>query len=205
MDTVVTKTGARTPHAAYAPTGDSARDRILQAASDLFCRFGINATGVDAIVDRAGTAKATLYKTFGSKEGLVEAVLEAEGASWRHWFLTELERVRGGPADKIVGIFSILERWFGEERFFGCPFINAVGENDKRDDRYRRIALAHKMIVMARIEALVREAGAAQPARTAHEIGVLIDGAIVAAMITRDAKVARHAKSAARKILAEIE
>lgn len=202
MDTAVAKKNGHLPHLAEAPASDSARDRILFAASELFCRFGINATGVDAIVDNAGTAKATLYKAFGSKEGLVEAVLQAEGTAWREWFLGELDKARGSPADKLVAIFSILERWFAQDRFFGCPFINAVGENDKRDDRYRRIALAHKSIVMERIEGLAREAGADQPGKVAHELGLLIDGAIVAAMVTGDAKVARHAKSAARKVLA---
>ena len=60
-----------------------ARERLLRAAADLFCRRGIHAVGVDAIVEAAGTAKTTLYKLFGSKERLVEAVLEAEGRAWR--------------------------------------------------------------------------------------------------------------------------
>src|SRR5712672_320329 len=63
------------------------RDRLLDAATRLFCRFGINSVGVDAIVEAAGTAKTTLYSSFGSKEGLVEAVLEREGRAWRTWFL----------------------------------------------------------------------------------------------------------------------
>ncbi len=180
---------------------DNARDRILFAATDLFCRYGISATGIDAIVDAAGTAKATLYNTFGSKEGLVEAVLKAEGLAWREWFFLELDKLRGQPADKLVAIFSILEKWFAQERFFGCPFINAVGEFDKRDARYRKIALSHKAIVLERLTAMAREAGAAKPAKTAHELGLLIDGAIVAAMVTGDPKVARHAKSAARKMV----
>ena len=53
-----------------------ARERLIEAASRLFCRYGINAVGVDTVVAEAGTAKATLYKAFGSKEKLVEAVLE---------------------------------------------------------------------------------------------------------------------------------
>src|SRR5262245_56736395 len=62
------------------------RDRLLDAARDLFCQHGINATGVDAIVARAGTAKTTLYKLFGSKQQLVEAFLDREGQAWRGWF-----------------------------------------------------------------------------------------------------------------------
>lgn len=194
---------AHLPFAATASAGsdDTARTRLLRAASDLFCRYGINATGVDSVVAAAGTAKATLYKAFGSKEGLVEAVLETEGAAWRDWFISEIEAVPGRPVDKLVGAFDVLENWFAEERFFGCPFINAVGEFDKRDNRFKEIALAHKKVVMGRIARLVDEAGMADVDGTTHQIGLLIDGAIVAALITNDPGVARHAKVAASKLL----
>lgn len=41
--------------------------RILDAASTLFYERGITATGVDLIVEQAGTTKRTLYQRFGSK------------------------------------------------------------------------------------------------------------------------------------------
>src|SRR5262245_60786846 len=62
---------------------ESARGRLLSAATRLFCKNGINATGVDAIIHEAGTAKTTLYKLFGSKTNLVHVVLEQEGKLWR--------------------------------------------------------------------------------------------------------------------------
>ncbi len=181
---------------------ESARDRLIKAASDLFCRYGINATGIDAVIEAAGTAKATLYKSFGSKEGLIEAVLEAEGASWRDWFIGEIDRYPGDASAKLTGVFDILETWFAEERFFGCPFINAVGEFDKKDTRYKEIALSHKKIVMQRISDLAGETGHRQSEDVAHQIGLLIDGAIVVALITGDPKIAQTARSAAAKIVA---
>src|SRR5260370_14230722 len=69
---------------------ESARGRLLNAATHLFCKNGINATGIDAIIDEAGTAKTTLYKLFGSKTNLVQAVLESEGKQWRDWFISSL-------------------------------------------------------------------------------------------------------------------
>ncbi len=179
----------------------SARERLLRAAAELFCRFGINATGVDAVVAAAGTAKATLYKAFGSKEGLIEAVLEMEGAAWRDWLLMRIEQTPGDAKDKLLGIFDALEGWFRDARFFGCPFINAVGEFDKRDTRIKEIALQHKRVVLARIEDLARDAGSVDPAATAHQFGLIVDGAIVAALITGDATVARHARIVAAKLL----
>ena len=57
----------------------SARGRLLSAATQLFCKNGINTTGIDAIINEAGTAKTTLYKLFGSKANLVHVVLETRG------------------------------------------------------------------------------------------------------------------------------
>ena len=53
-----------------------AKDRILEAATELFYRRGVNATGIDLIISEAGIAKATLYNNFESKEVLVAKYLE---------------------------------------------------------------------------------------------------------------------------------
>ncbi|MEH2561106.1 TetR/AcrR family transcriptional regulator [Bradyrhizobium sp. AZCC 2289] len=185
--------------AAVSAAGDeeSARGRLLNAATHLFCKNGINATGIDAIIDEAGTAKTTLYKLFGSKTNLVHAVLESEGRQWREWFIGAIEAGGGDPQTKLTRIFPALKRWFGEERFYGCPFINAVGEHDKDAKQFRAIALRHKKVVLAHIEKLAGEMGAVEPESLAHQLALLIDGAIVAAMVSRDPGVADTAAIAA--------
>lgn len=176
---------------------ESARGRLLSAATHLFCKNGINATGIDAIINEAGTAKTTLYKLFGSKTNLVHAVLESEGKQWREWFIGAMEAGGGDPQTKLARMFPALKDWFGEERFYGCPFINAVGEHDKDQKQFRAIAMRHKKVVLAHIEKLAAEMGAAEPEMLAHQLALLIDGAIVAAMVTRDPGVADTAGLAA--------
>ena len=176
---------------------ESARGRLLSAATHLFCKNGINATGIDAIIDEAGTAKTTLYKLFGSKTNLVNAVLESEGKAWREWFIGAMEDGGGDAQAKLTRIFPALKRWFAEERFYGCPFINAVAEHDKDAKQFRNIALRHKKVVLAHIEKLAAEMGAAEPQMLAHQLALLIDGAIVAAMVSRDPGVADTAGLAA--------
>jgi AcrR family transcriptional regulator len=176
---------------------ESARGRLLNAATHLFCKNGINATGIDAIIDEAGTAKTTLYKLFGSKTNLVHAVLESEGKQWREWFIGAIEAGGGEPQTKLARIFPALKTWFGEERFYGCPFINAVAEHDKDQKQFRSIAMRHKKVVLAHIEKLAGEMGAAEPEVLAHQLALLIDGAIIAAMISRDPSVADTAGLAA--------
>src|SRR5262247_2819760 len=151
---------------------ESARGRLLSAATRLFCKNGINATGIDAIIDEAGTAKTTLYKLFGSKTNLVHAVLESEGRHWREWFIGAIEAGGGDPQTKLSRIFPALKTWFGEERFYGCPFINAVAEHDKDRKQFRNIALKHKKVVLAHIEKLAAEMGAAEPQVFAHQLGL---------------------------------
>jgi AcrR family transcriptional regulator len=187
---------------AGASDDESAHDRLLSAATHLFCKNGINATGIDAIIDEAGTAKTTLYKLFGSKTNLVHAVLESEGRQWREWFIGAIEAGGGDSHTKLKRIFPALKSWFAEERFYGCPFINAVAEHDKDQKQFRAIALKHKKVVLAHIEKLAAEIGAAEPEVLAHQLALLIDGAIVAAMVSRNPAVADTAGLAAGSLLA---
>src|SRR6202171_1606710 len=177
--------------------GESADGRLRNAEPHLCGKNGINATGIAAIIDEAGTAKTTLYKLFGSKTNLVHAVLESEGKQWREWFIGAIEAGGGDPQTKLARIFPALKKWFGEERFYGCPFINAVGEHDKDAKQFRAIAMRHKKVVLAHIEKLAGEMGAVEPGSLAHQLALLIDGAIVAAMVSRDPGVADTAALAA--------
>ena len=193
------KASSKKRSAAHHDAGDdeSARGRLLSAATRLFCKNGINATGIDAIIHEAGTAKTTLYKLFGSKNNLVHAVLETEGKHWREWFIAAIESGGGSPQTKLTRIFPALKDWFRQERFYGCPFINAVGEHDKDQKQLRAIAMRHKKVVLGYIEMLASEMGAADPQVLAHQLWLLMDGAIVAAMVSRDPGVADTAGLAA--------
>lgn len=184
------------------PAPPSPRDRLIEAATRLFCRYGVNSVGVDAIVEVAGTAKTTLYKVFGSKDGLVEAVLEREGRAWRAWFLDEIDGPGGSAEARLKRIGPALKQWFSRDDFYGCPFINAVGESDKANDRMRNLALAHKKIVLERLGELCRESGHTEPMAMAHTLGLIMDGAIVAALVTRDSAVADTAGRACAAVLA---
>lgn len=197
-----TSSGKRALAAGLADSADeSARGRLLSAATRLFCKYGINATGVDAIINEAGTAKTTLYKLFGSKTNLVHVVLETEGKLWRDWFIGAIEAGGGDAQARLARIFPVLKEWFGQERFYGCPFINAVAEHDKDEKQLRAIAMRHKKVVLAHIEKLAEEMGAEEPGVLAHQLSLLMDGAIVAAMVSRNPRVADTAALAARPLL----
>ena len=55
--------------------GRGARQRILNTATELFYREGINATGVERLASEASVSKRRLYQYFPSKTAVVEGYL----------------------------------------------------------------------------------------------------------------------------------
>ncbi|MHA2620946.1 MAG: TetR/AcrR family transcriptional regulator [bacterium JZ-2024 1] len=65
------------PHApAPLRKGEATREKILSAASDLFCEKGIFKTTLDEIADRAGVAKGTIYLYIKQKEDLLVLIVQ---------------------------------------------------------------------------------------------------------------------------------
>lgn len=182
----------------------SASDRIVRTAADLFCRKGYTATGIDAIVAQSGTAKATLYRHFASKDDLIAAVLQAEGEAWRSWFFGRMATIEGGPRDRLLAMFTLLEDWFSDPDFHGCPFINAIAELQTKKPEIKRVTDAHKRYLQTWLTANAKELGAADEEAFVRSLIVLFDGAIVAAQHSRDPSFARIASAAAESIIDDV-
>src|SRR5712691_5228006 len=106
-----------------------ARDRLLDAASELFYEHGVHTVGIDTIIERAAVAKASLYSAFGSKEELVRAYLEARHASRRATVLAEME-LHDDPRGKLLAVFDVLVTTVKQPEFRGCAFANASAESE---------------------------------------------------------------------------
>src|SRR5689334_25448456 len=90
-----------------------ARERILDAAYELFSREGIQAVGVDAVISRSGVARQTLYRHFASKEDLVLAFLERREELWtRGWLEAQVVARASDPAARLLSIFDVFDEWF---------------------------------------------------------------------------------------------
>ncbi|HSV28172.1 MAG TPA: TetR/AcrR family transcriptional regulator, partial [Candidatus Omnitrophota bacterium] len=105
-----------------AGTQTPTRDRIIQAATKLFYAEGIRAVSLDAIAEKAGVTKRTLYYHFTSKDDLVAAYLEARDQPnltlFRRWF-TEAE---GDLPEKVRAIFRNLAKSARGPKWRGCGF-----------------------------------------------------------------------------------
>src|SRR6476659_4723601 len=107
----------------------SARERILDAAYELFSRRGIQAVGVNEVIERAGVATATLYRHFPSKEKLVLAFLDLREQRWTI-DLVEAGAIRRGsnPEERLLAIFDVLDEWFHRDDFEAGSFMRVLLE-----------------------------------------------------------------------------
>jgi AcrR family transcriptional regulator len=93
-----------------APSAKRARpDRILDAAEDVFGEFGFAGASMRHIVQRARVNLATVYYYFGSKEGLMEAVLKRRFAPLRAEQLALLKQFRRKARAGALAVEKILE------------------------------------------------------------------------------------------------
>jgi AcrR family transcriptional regulator len=162
--------------------GAKARDRILAAAYELFSRQGIRAVGIDAIIERSGVARMTLYRHFKSKEQLVLAFLSQREAFWTSgWLQAEVLRRAATARERLLAIFDVFGEWFKVEGFEGCTFINVMLETTDRDDVVRRATIDYLQRIREFLSGLAAEAGVRNADAFARSWHILMKGSIVAA------------------------
>ncbi len=139
------------------------RDRILEASYELFSRRGIRAVGVDELIERAGVAKASLYRHFPSKDDLVVAFLERREQRWTNgWVEREARRRGSGPEDQLLAIFEAFDEWFRREDFEACSFINVLLELGPRHPA-GSASVRHLENIRSIVRGLAEQAGLRDP------------------------------------------
>jgi AcrR family transcriptional regulator len=160
----------------------SARERILDTAYELFSRHGTRAVGVDRIIAECGIAKMTLYRNFPSKDALIVAFLDRRADRWTHeWLESEAARRGGTPAQRLLAIFDTFDGWFRQTDFEGCSFINVMLEIPEPESAVRQASVRHLEAIRAFLRGLAAEAGIEDAEGFARQWHILMKGSIVAA------------------------
>lgn len=119
-------------------------DRVLDDALELFWRGGYRATSTRDLEAELGVNQSSLYNTFGSKVGLLEAALDRYERRIDAELVAPLEASDDGLA-AIEAFFTALHRWVTHDGKRGCMVINLMAEDGgddttitRRTRRYRR-------------------------------------------------------------------
>jgi AcrR family transcriptional regulator len=178
-----------------------ARERILATAYELFAHRGVQAVGIDAIVEQSGVARQTLYRHFSSKQDLVLAFLERREELWtKDWLQGEVERRTTDPAERLLAVFDVFDGWFRTPGFEGCSFINVMLEITDPADPVHRAGTSYLAHIRDFLEDLARRAGIANAENFARQWHILMKGSIVAAA-EGDQDAARRAQQIATIVL----
>jgi AcrR family transcriptional regulator len=177
----------------------SARERLLTAADELFYAEGVHTVGIDRIIEHAGVAKASLYSTFGSKDGLIRAYLEGRHQRRRERLLGALARY-DDPRDRLLGVFDLLAELAALPSFRGCAFYNASA-GSAAEGVVKEVCDENRSWTRTLFTDLAREAGARDPQALADQLVILYDGSSVGARMDRSAAAATTSRAVAAALL----
>jgi AcrR family transcriptional regulator len=178
------------------------RERIISAASKLFYSEGVRAVSVDAVAEKAGVTKRTLYYHFTSKDELVAAYLEGRDqpnlALFKQWF----DAGAGGLAVKVQAIFNNLAKSARHPKWKGCGFLRTSAELANMPGHpAMKIGAAHKKKFEEWLRVTFEAERIADAPLLARQILLLLDGSFAVVLLHRDPSYMESAGEAAFSLI----
>ena len=157
------------------------RDRLLDAAAELFYREGVG-VGVEALCRAAGVSKRSMYQLFESKDEVFAAALDRSAAAYRAALIPAAD-VGETPRARILHVFEALEAQAASPGYRGCPFVAAAVEVKSPEHPASVVARRHKDALTGFFQAELERAGAADPVTLARRLTIVFDGASARAVV----------------------
>ncbi|MGX7671072.1 TetR/AcrR family transcriptional regulator [Plantactinospora sp. DSM 117369] len=178
---------------------DRTRAAIVRTAEGILYERGLDGVGIAELCAEAGISKETLYRHFGSKDGLVRAVLEARSDRVTRWLARAAADAGDEPAAQLAAVFDALRLWYNEPGFRGCAIVNAATQHHTAPAS--TIAARHLGRYLDLFTAIATRAGAANPAALGRQLLLLLEGATVVADHLEGPGAADDAREAALALL----
>ncbi|MEJ8566037.1 TetR/AcrR family transcriptional regulator [Elongatibacter sediminis] len=160
-----------------------ARERIFEAAKELFYLNGIRAVGVEGIAAEAGTTKMSLYRSFQSKDELVAECLRDHQNEFWAWWDDAVAPHEGDPKAQLFALIDAFQMASCASTSHGCPLANAIVEINDDEHPGRQVITEHKNEFRRRLRALSHEMGAQDPDQLGDALMLLIEGSYVCQLI----------------------
>jgi AcrR family transcriptional regulator len=184
-------------------TKSDARQRIVETAEKLFYAEGVRAVGIDRIIAESEVAKMTLYNHFASKDDLILSVLQYREEKFGGMFERWMERHVKKGMDRLEAFFAALKDWFESTGFRGCSFINASVELADAHHAASQFSAEHKERFHEMISEIITQTSGAKAVSVAPAIALLVEGAIVTAVMEQTSDPADVAKEAALALISK--
>ena len=165
----------------------SARERILTTADRLFYSHGVQAVGIQWVIEESQVTRVTLYRHFPSKDDLVLAYLDRRGQQARAAVQALIDKHPGDPREALHAWAVAFAEDGVIDEYRGCAFVNAAAEYGQPDHPVRVMAVAQRQWVNETTEALLRQAGHPDPAAAARTLLALRTGYLISASLEEDA------------------
>jgi AcrR family transcriptional regulator len=181
---------------------DPARTRaaIIDTATELLYDRGLDGIGIAELCTTMGVSKETLYRHFGSKDGLIQTVLTARSDNLVQELVDAAAGAGTDPATRLTAVFDALDHRLTRPAFRGCAMMNAVTQH--RTGPIRALAENHLDRYLDLLTGIAQDAGARDAVTLGKQLLALLEGAVVLAANHpghRDA--AQSAKKAALVLL----
>ncbi|HKE16755.1 MAG TPA: TetR/AcrR family transcriptional regulator [Kofleriaceae bacterium] len=188
--------------------GERSRGRVLERAARLATVEGLEGLTIGRLAEVTGMPKSSVYVLFGSKQDLQLATIEAARASFAHEVVAPAAALPAGRARLLAlceGFLSYVER-----RVFpgGCFFVSAAAEVGSKSgalhDRVAAIQDEWRDLLKAaarRAHADGDVAPGCDPDQLAFELGALLTGANIVAVLHDDDRAIERARVAVRQRL----
>lgn len=184
--------------------GEELDRQILDAVGRTLYTEGINSTGVDRLSAAAGVSKRTIYQRFSSKDVLIERALDAIDEPVYELMIAagrSAEAAGRPPTEQILAVFEDLERRAADPGFRGCPFLNASVELVDPSHPAHSVVRRHKDRVRRWFESTAAAGDLGHPTELAGELMLLLDGALMGALLGSGRHAPTSARHAARTLL----
>jgi AcrR family transcriptional regulator len=183
-------------------TNPPSRQRLLASALELFQRQGFRATTVAMLSRHSGIPAAPMmYRHFGDKDGLIVAATDTWETDFRAHLTAALE-AHDTPRAKLLVVFDFVEGWLADHQWRGWLVADAALElADNTTHDVHQVVARHRQAMRALLGDLAAAAGAGDPAALAEQVQVLLDGAMIGAIIDRGPGPIRAARAQAEILL----
>jgi AcrR family transcriptional regulator len=161
------------------------RERLLDAAGELFYRDGVN-IGVDALCKAAGVSKKSMYQLFRSKDELIAESLASHGPAYQQ-MLEPGPEDGTAPRERILAVFERQDRLMTAGGFLGCPFISTAVELKNPEHPGSVVARHFKQRLTDFLQAELVAAGVDDPQTLAVQLTMVFDGASARAVVRAQA------------------